>query len=259
MGFEELMIARRPLGRTGLDLPCLSLGTVKFGRNRAVKYPFGFDLPSNREVVALLEQCREAGIDVLDTAPAYGTSETRLGELLPGPRQDWLLCTKAGETFVDGQSQFDFSSSAIRRSVEQSLTNLRTDYLDIVLIHSDGNDLEILEQSDAMATLQKMKQAGAIRWIGMSTKTVEGGLAALPVSDVLMVALNTEDQSQLPVIEAANTTNCGLLIKKAMNNGHAEPEDSLRFVLAHPAVTSVVVGTINPLHLQANIETILEI
>jgi len=253
------MVTRRPLGETGFDLPCLSLGTIKFGRNSAVKYPSKFDLPSDEKVVALLEQCLEAGVDLLDTAPAYGISEIRLGHLLPGRRQEWLLSTKAGETFINGQSRFDFSNNAIRRSVEQSLKNLQTDYLDIVLIHSDGDDLKIINHSDAMAALQDMKQAGKIRWIGMSTKTIAGSLAALPISDVLMVALNIEDQSHMPVLKAANQLNCGLLIKKALNSGHAKPRDSLHYVLRQPAVTSVVVGTINPMHLQANIDTALEI
>ena len=160
---------------------------------------------------------------------------------------------------IDGQKKFDFSHFAISNSVEQSLKNLRTDYLDIVMIHSDGNDMQILEHSDAMETLQGLKQAGKIRWIGMSTKTIAGGLAALSVSDILMVELSYEDQSQLPVIEAASQKSCGLLIKKALNSGHAEPKASLRYVLGHQAVTSVVVGTINTKHLQANIDTALAV
>ncbi len=248
------MIARRPLGATGIDLPSLSLGTVKFGRNTAVKYPNRFDLPTDKQLITLLEKCQETGIDLLDTAPAYGSSESRLGNLLPGRRQDWLLSTKAGETIVNGQTRFDFSHYAISSSVEQSLRNLQTDYLDIVMIHSNGNDTEILEHSDAMATLHELKQEGKIRWVGMSTKTIEGGLAAISVSDILMVELSAKDQSQLPVIEAAHNQGCGLLIKKALNSGHAEAKTSLSFVLGYQAVTSVVVGTISIDHLQANIE-----
>lgn len=248
------MIPKRPLGKTGIDVSCLSLGTVKFGRNQGVKYPSGFELPEDSDIVGLLDQCREAGINLLDTAPAYGISEERLGQLLPGSRQDWLLSTKAGENFVDGQSHYDFSRSAIETSVRQSLKNLQTDYLDLVLIHSDGNDLNILEQTDAMSALQALKEKGDIRWIGISTKTVAGGLKALDVSDVLMVTLNPSDTSQVPVIEAAETSGCGILIKKAMDSGHGDAAASLRLVLDQPGVTSVVTGTINPQHLQANIE-----
>ena len=253
------MIKRRPLGATGIDFPCLSLGTVKIGRNSNVKYPYRFDLPTDMQVKALLNKCQENGINLVDTAPAYGFSESRLGDLLPGRRQDWIISTKAGETFVGGQTRFDFSRLAIRSSIEKSLKNLQTDYLDIVLIHSNGDDLAILEDSDAVLTLEELKQEGKVRWIGMSTKTIAGGLAAISVSDILMVELNAQDQSQLPVIEAASHQSCGLLIKKALSSGHADPKDNLRFVLDHRAVTSVVVGTINPQHLQDNIETALTI
>ena len=65
-----------------------------------------------------------------------------------------------------------------------------------MLIHSDGNDLDILNRTDAMPTLQSLKDRGLVRYIGMSTKTVEGGLAAMQVSDVLMVTFNEQDVSQ---------------------------------------------------------------
>ena len=247
------MINSRLLPGTDIDLPCLALGTVKFGRNEAVKYPNKFDLPSDREIVELLEQCQRAGIDLLDTAPAYGVSEERIGKLLPGRRQDWLLGTKAGEAFVNGRSSFDFSAEGIQLSVEQSLKNFQTDYLDMVLIHSDGNDLKIIEETDALDALNKMKNAGKIRLAGMSTKTKDGGLAAIKYCDIVMLTLNLMDQSQLTVIEAAKDAKRGVLIKKAFNSGYASPSDNLRFILSHQAVTSAVVGTIDPRHMQENI------
>ena len=65
----------RPLGATGLQVSPLGLGTVKFGRNQGVKYPQAFNLPSDREALALLELAWDLGINLLDTAPAYGESE----------------------------------------------------------------------------------------------------------------------------------------------------------------------------------------
>jgi len=76
----------RSLGRSQLKLSQLGLGTVKLGRNTDVKYPAGFELPSDEAVVELLNEASRLGINVLDTAPAYGHSETRLGDLLPGYR-----------------------------------------------------------------------------------------------------------------------------------------------------------------------------
>src|SRR5690606_8720766 len=100
----------RPLGTTGLTVSPLGLGTVKIGRNQGVKYPSGFELPDDNQVRDLLALARDAGINLLDTAPAYGTSEERLGPLLSGQRQEWILCSKVGEEFDNGESRFDFSA-----------------------------------------------------------------------------------------------------------------------------------------------------
>ena len=170
------MLPLRDLGATGMRVSCLGLGTVKFGRNQGVKYPRGFDLPSDREISMLFDIAREAGINLIDTAPAYGSSEQRIGKLLPD-RDHWLLCGKVGEIFQDGRSRFDFGAAHVRASVEQSLRDLRTDRLDLVLIHSDGNDLDILANSDCLETLERMRDEGLLRATGMSSKTIEGGPA----------------------------------------------------------------------------------
>ncbi|HHO58771.1 MAG TPA: aldo/keto reductase, partial [Thiotrichales bacterium] len=68
---------KRPLGATGIDVSVLGLGTVKIGRNEQVKYPEGFEIPDDRAVAGLFEQARSLGINFIDTAPAYGSSEQR--------------------------------------------------------------------------------------------------------------------------------------------------------------------------------------
>lgn len=120
------------------------MGTVKFGRNQNVKYPEDFDLPSDEDLKTLLQAAKDCGVNLLDTAPAYGSSEKRIGTLIEGERDDWIIMGKAGEVFEDGQSHYDFSADAIERSLNQSLERLKTDYLDMFLIHSDGNDVDIL-------------------------------------------------------------------------------------------------------------------
>ncbi len=252
------MLPRRFLGRSGIEASCLGLGTVKFGRNQAVKYPAGFELPSDRQILELLDVARELGVNLLDTAPAYGSSEERLGRLLPD-RDRWLLCTKVGENFAGGRSWFDFSASHVRASIEQSLRSLRSEWLDLVLIHSDGNDLAILDESDCLATLQELREKGLLRAIGMSSKTVAGGLRAIELVDVLMLAYNRADVSQAPVIEQARQAGKGVLVKKGLASGHAvhcaRPGavlDNFRFLFECPGISSVVVGAINPEHLREN-------
>jgi aryl-alcohol dehydrogenase-like predicted oxidoreductase len=97
---------------------------------------------------------------------------------------------------------------------------MKTDYLDIVLIHSDGEDLKILEQTDCLPTLLNMQKKGQIRAIGMSTKTVEGGLRAVETLDLVMATYNPSYTDDAPVIAAAHAANKGVLIKKALNSGH---------------------------------------
>ncbi|MCU7812908.1 MAG: aldo/keto reductase, partial [Candidatus Thiodiazotropha sp. (ex Notomyrtea botanica)] len=161
----------RLLGKTGIEVSPLGLGSVKFGRNEQVKYPAGFEIPDDAAVSRLLSMARDLGINLIDTAPAYGTSEERLGQLLPGNRQDWVIVTKVGEIFEQGQSRFDFSDPHTRLSVEQSLRRLRTDYLDVVLIHSHGDDIQILEHEPVLETLRDSQRKGLVRAIGMSSKT----------------------------------------------------------------------------------------
>ena len=177
----------RPLGSTGLLVSPLGLGTVKLGRDQGVKYPSGFQIPDDDEARMLLKLSRDLGINLIDTAPAYGRSEERLGPLLRGQRQDWVIVSKVGEEFVDGQSSHDFSAAHTRRSVERSLKRLETDFIDLVLVHSDGNDLAILNECEVYETLAELKREGKIRGFGLSGKTVEGGLKALETGDCAMV------------------------------------------------------------------------
>ena len=249
----------RSLGNTGMSVSALGLGTVKLGRNTALKYPLGFTVPDDRSAASLLAQARDLGINLLDTAPAYGNSEERLGKLLHKQRQHWLICSKVGEEFERGVSRFDFSAAATRASVQRSLQRLNTDVIDIVLVHSDGGDRHILQEQGAVQALQQLQQEGLIRAFGMSTKTVAGGLAAAACCDVVMLTYNTQQQAEVPVLEACARNGTGVLIKKPLASGHlgsgaaASVRENLRLVLDHPGTGAALIGTISPSHLAHNI------
>jgi aryl-alcohol dehydrogenase-like predicted oxidoreductase len=248
---------RRLLGATGLEVSVLGLGTVKFGRTEQTKYPAPFALPNDRQLKRLLDTARGLGINLIDTAPAYGTSEERLGTLLPGHRSDWVICTKAGEEFHDARSRHDFSPAHIRSSVERSLRRLRTDYLDAVLLHSNGDDAWILNESGALETLIAMKQDGTIRAVGISHKSVAGGQLGVARCDLVMVTLNLDCQDELEVIHAARTRGVGVLVKKAFSSGHsaldaASRRRSLELCLGAAGVSSIVLGTVDVRHLTEN-------
>jgi aryl-alcohol dehydrogenase-like predicted oxidoreductase len=249
----------RPLGSTGMTVSALGLGTVKLGRTEAVKYPQQFTLPDERSAANLLAQAREMGINLLDTAPAYGNSEERLGRLLAGQRHAWILCSKVGEEFEQGKSRFDFSPEHTRRSVQRSLHRLATDVLDIVLVHSDGNDLDIIESMGTLEALAQLKAEGMIRAVGVSTKTVAGGLAAARCCDVVMLTYNPGQREELPVLDACARHGTAALVKKVLGSGHMAwgrdgVQDCMNLAFAHPGTSAAIVGTINPAHLQTNVE-----
>ena len=91
----------------------------------------------------------------------------------------------------------------------------------------------------------------------MSTKTVEGGKRALALSDIAMVTYNSSHTEDSSVIDLARRTGKAIIVKKALNSGRIarEPggnELALEFVMNKAGVSSVIVGTINPLHLRSN-------
>lgn len=254
---------RFPVADTGLEISAIGLGTVKLGRDQGVKYPHGFQIPDDTEATRLLALARELGINLIDTAPAYGRSEERLGPLLRGQRQEWVICTKVGEEFENGQSRFDFSPEHVRFSLERSLQRLNTDYLDIVLVHSDGNDLEIIHRQGTLEALAEAKRQGLVRAIGMSTKTVDGGIETLKRADLVMATYNLNQREEEPVLDFAQAHGKAVLIKKALASGHVCLQDqddpvqaSLDFIFRHGGVTSTIVGTINPDHLRHNVEVV---
>lgn len=254
----------RRLGASGPMVSVLGLGTVKLGRDRGVKYPAPFVIPTDEEAAELLHTALDLGITLLDTAPAYGDSETRLGRLLGVDRERFTIVTKVGESFDNANgSSFDFSPEGVTASVRRSLARLRTDRVEVVLIHSDGSDEVILDRLGTLDALRDLKAAGLIGQVGMSCKTPAGAQRAIEACDVVMLTLNLAEREMLPLIRLAGERGVGVLIKKALMSGHAPGHDlggrdpieaSLALSLAEPAVSSVVIGTISPGNLGRNAE-----
>ncbi|HUG89607.1 MAG TPA: aldo/keto reductase, partial [Planctomycetaceae bacterium] len=213
-------------------------------------------LPDDTAVQRLLNGVLDLGVTYIDTAPAYGSSEERIGRSIAHRRNEYVLSTKAGETFERGRSTYDFSRAGIRASVERSLRRLRTDVLDVVFIHSDGKDLVIQHETDAVATLQELQTAGAVRAIGLSGKTVAGARAALAWADVLMIEYHLEDRSHEEVIAEAAARGVGIVVKKGLASGRLPAAEGLSFVLSNPGVGSVVVGGLSLDHVRANLAAV---
>lgn len=256
-------LSQRPAPGLDFTISPIGLGTVKLGRNQGVKYPNHFELPSDAQAIELLATAKDSGINLIDTAPAYGSSEERLGSLLQGQRNDWVIVSKAGEEFNDGDSHFDFRPEHIRRSVERSLRRLNTDFIDMMLLHSDGNDLDAIA-AGGLEALAELKKDGLIRATGMSTKTIAGGIAAAKQADCVMLTYNLNESAEGEVLDFCAAHNKTALIKKALASGHIAHSDqkhgvaqSMAFVFDHPGTTAAIIGTINPKHLLSNIQSYL--
>jgi aryl-alcohol dehydrogenase-like predicted oxidoreductase len=258
-------VAHRRFSSTGQSVSILGLGTVKFGRNQGVKYPSGdgFPLPTEAEISSLLDLCLDQGINLLDTAPAYGTAEERLGALLGKRRKDFFLVTKTGEEFDKGKSSYHFTAEHTRASVMRSLARLKTDYLDCVLVHANKDDLFVINQTPVLAVLAELKAENKILSFGVSTTTLEGGRRAVDLCDAVMVSYNQSYTAERPVIDYAHEMGKAVLVKKGLASGHINTlgglEDNLKFVLETTGVTSLVFGSLSAANIMANIRALKNI
>lgn len=244
---------QRPLGNTGLPVSPIGFGAFKIGRNQGIKYDRPYELPTPLQVQSLINQLIALNITYFDTAPAYGLSEERLGQTLPKVRTGLTVSTKIGETFIDGKSTYDYSGQSIEQSIQRSLSRLKTHQLDMVFIHSNGDDMHILEKSDAVATLQKFKDQGLIKAIGFSGKTVQGAQAALSWADALMVEYHLEDRSHEDVIAQAAKQGVGIVVKKGLASGKLPASEAIQFVLGNPGVSTLIIGGLNIEHMRKNL------
>ena len=162
------------LGRTDIDVSVIALGTWALGGGSV----WTDHESSEAETARLLDICRDAGINYIDTAPVYGTgvSEELLGKALEGRRHDFILQTKCSLNWRGEGGNFHYSRDgytvnndtrgpAIRRDVEDSLRRMKTDYLDSVIVHYVCKSFPVAETVDA---LEELIRAGKIRAYGLS-------------------------------------------------------------------------------------------
>jgi aryl-alcohol dehydrogenase-like predicted oxidoreductase len=156
----------RRLGRTGLEVSEISLGLWTLGGpNWDEGQPVGWADVDEAGAVAAVERGLELGCNHFDTADVYGNglSEQRLGRVLGSRRKDVVVASKVG--WFRGTAQHYFQPLHIRHQLEQSLSNLRTDYLDIYYFHhTDFGPW----RDEAVEVMHRLKEEGKIRFIGQS-------------------------------------------------------------------------------------------
>lgn len=154
-------------GKTGMRVSKLCLGTWGIGGA-------GWDSYSDESRMDAIKAALECGINFIDTAPAYnaGKAECYVGETLSKlkKRREVVISTKCGNKFVDGKYLRCGSKESILKQCDESLKNLKTDYIDIYLVHWPDPDVELEETIDAVSTLKK---EGKILHAGVSNFSKE--------------------------------------------------------------------------------------
>lgn len=286
-----MTIPTRTLGRTGAEVTILGYGAMELRGSDYLGGPALDDAEADR----LLNQVLDLGVTLIDTAICYGHSEERIGAALSGRREEFFLASKAGCALHlpgdvnPGPDTHDWSAANVRAGVEQSLRRLRTDRLDLVQVHLSPSR-SLMESEGTVAELQKLREEGKVRFIGMS-----GTLPELPDH----IDMRVFDEFQMPysalqpeldsVISRAADAHAGVIVRggtargtgsaeknlavqplsatgpSAQDRWHAANLDELvdegmtrhefilRYTLSHPGVTTAIVGTGNIEHLRTNV------
>lgn len=146
----------RNLGKSPLQVSALCLGTMMFG-----------DQTDAQEARAIVDDAQDLGVNFIDTADVYskGASETLVGELLRGRRDDWVLASKVANRMSERPNESHLSRAWILRACDASLARLGTDRIDLYYLHRDFLGLDLEEPLRAIDTLLR---AGKIRYWGLS-------------------------------------------------------------------------------------------
>lgn len=243
-------LPRRVLGRTGAEVTIFTLGTAPCGNSRSVE-----------EIAQVVHAAIDAGINSIDTAPAYVRAEEGVGKVMKTRRKEVFLATKVpADTIEEGE-----------RSLKRSLELLQTDYVDLLYYHSVGNrKVEgALDPEGVFTWLVKQKQAGKCRFVGISGHNLPGRFAQFLNTgevDVLLAAVNYVDRHTYNfeelVLPLAREKNVGIVAMKVL--GGADPakgsyrnpnsvgrlvaddpgkiETAIRYALSLPGVATVNLG-----------------
>ena len=264
------------LGRTGLNITKLGYGAMELR-----------DVPRGRPVTekqaeSMLNAVLDDGVNYIDTSNDYGRSEEFIGKYIAHRRSEYFLATKCG--CIPGGGQHIWTRENLFRGLHESLDRLKTEYVDVMQLHNPT--VEECEAGDLVEVLKEMKQQGKVKWIGASTT-----LPHLPtylewgVFDVFQIPYSALQREHETWITQAAQAGIGTVIRGGVAKGEPgvsgvdRPEPwayfekakldelkeegesrtsfVLRYTLTHPDMHTNIIGTMNPEHLEDNIEATL--
>jgi aryl-alcohol dehydrogenase-like predicted oxidoreductase len=287
-------LPKRTLGRTGLQVTALGFGALELrGMVAGIGRPLTPGQPER-----ILQAVLDAGINYIDVSVDYGEAEEHIGRCIAGRRHEFFLASKCGcpldvSRFSPSERTrygtplprlHDYGRRHLIDAVDQSLRRMKTDYLDVLQFHFSPAK-EVLEREGAVQTLQDLKQAGKIRFLGVS--------AILPqlldhiqmgVFDVFQIPYSALQPEHEAAIAEAARGGAGIVIRGGVARGEpgaghgsadvwrlweqaqlddllegmSATEFMLRFTITSPDVHTTIVGTLNPVHLQENVAAVLK-
>lgn len=287
-------LPKKTLGRTGLHVTTLGFGALELrGMVAGVGRPLTPGQPKR-----ILNAVLDAGINYIDVAVDYGEAEEHIGRCISNRRQEFYLASKCGcpldvTKFSPGErTRFgvplprlhDYNRQNIVDACHQSLRRLQTDYLDVLQFHFSPAKA-VLEHERAVQTLDDLKRAGKIRFLGCSSilPNITDHIA-MGVFDVFQIPYSALQPEHASAIADAARAGAGIVIRGGVARGEpgegqgsaevwrlweqAQMDDwledmsatefMLRFTITSPDVHTAIVGTLNPAHLQENVAAVLK-
>ena len=272
---------KKTLGATGLMVSTIGFGASPLGNE--------FRETDPAEGVRAVHAAIDRGINFFDASPYYGRTlaEERLGIALQGKRSQVILASKCGRYDTN---KFDFSAARIRASIDESLTRLRTDYLDLWQAH----DIEFVDANqiveEAIPTMRDIQKQGKARFIGITglqLKVMKSVAERTPVDTFLSycrynLLFNDMDTLLTPFAEQrgmglinASPLHMGVLTERGAPSWHPAPKEvlsigakivaacqgrgfkigdvALRHCLNHPYAATTLVGMSTVQHVESNV------
>ncbi len=210
---------KRRFGRTGLQVSEISLGTVELGMDYGIA-PVGADArPDAAGAERLLNRALDLGINFIDTARLYGESEAIIGRVLSGRRREFVLASKVPSFHAESLTAGELRAR-VRSSVEESLRALRTDVIDLMMIHSAPS--EVILGGEVIGALEELRDEGSIRFVGASVYGEEAALLAIRSDryDALQIAYNLLDRRpEKQVLAEAQAAGVGIVVRSVLLKG----------------------------------------
>ena len=265
-----MMLRKVNLGRTGMEVTQLGYGA---GLRWA---------PDEDPMERVLNAVLDAGINFIDTSWCYPSSEEFIGRYIGHRRSEYFISTKCGHFWRNDPDRSGWSRDGLLNCIEESLTRLRTDHVDILQLHNPTP--EEVQRYNCVSTLQAIQAQGKTRFIGVSTTApyVEEFLE-MGVFDTFQLPYSALEPESEGVLSRVAQRGAGTIIRGGVAQGapvvqisdkqpfaekkarwenaglsalapQLDPmELMLRFTLSHPSAHTVIVGTKNLGHLQANL------